>query len=139
VKNSVTKLSANRRRGSTIIEFSFISLLLFMMVFAMFEMDRMVLVMTALADSSRAGVRYAIVHGVENPTTENAIETLIKNFASTGILTPGNLSFTSNYSTSAAVGSKITITVTYPYDPFLTYFPGLRVNLSSTSQGVVTY
>lgn len=126
-------------RGSTLIEFSFIAVLLMMFLFTMFEMDRMVLVMTALADSTRAGVRYAIVHGADNPKTTDDIKTVIRNFAGSGILNTANLNFpTLTYTPNNSPGSKVDITVTYVYDPFTRYFP-LSITLSSTSEGIVTY
>ena len=51
------------RRGSAMIEFAIVAMVLMLMVFAGFEIDRMILVYTAVANSAKAGVRYAIVHG----------------------------------------------------------------------------
>ena len=127
------------RRGTALVEFSFVALLLFMVLFGMFEIDRMVLVSTALADSTRAGVRYAIVHGSDNAVTTDQVKTVNKNYASTGILNTANLNFpTLTYTPNNQPGSKVDITVTYQYDPFTSYFP-LSVTLSSTSQGIITY
>jgi Flp pilus assembly protein TadG len=126
-------------RGSTLVEFSLIALLLIMIIFTMFEMDRMVLVMTALADSTRAGMRYAIVHGSDNTVTAAQIKTVITNYASTGIINTARLNVpTLTYTPNNSPGSKVDITVTYVYDPFTSYFP-LSVTLSSTSQGIITY
>lgn len=124
-------------RGAAMMEFCFVALLLCMVMFTVFEMDRMVLVMTALADSARAGVRYAIVHGTDNPTTADTIKTVIKDYASTGALNTANLNFPT-LTFGGAPGSKVDITVTYVYDPFTTYFP-LTFTLWSKSEGIVTY
>jgi Flp pilus assembly protein TadG len=141
---------AKGRRGGALIELVFITILLFMVIFTMVEMNRMLLVTAALADSARAGVRYAIVHGADNAVTATQIATVIQNFASTGILNPAqlnvaNASWTPTYTACSGCrsntqpGSTVQITVSYPYDPFITYFPGLQVTLSSTSDGVITY
>ena len=127
------------QRGSTLLEFSFTALLLFMVLFTMFEFFRMALVMTALADATRAGMRYAIVHGSDNPSTKTQVETVIKNFASTGSLNTAAINFpTDTYATTLAPGSTITITTTYTYNPFTSYIP-LGFTMSTTSSGIVTF
>jgi Flp pilus assembly protein TadG len=120
-------------------EFSFVTLLLFMVMFTMFEIDRMVLVMTALADATRAGMRYTIVHGADNPTTTTNIKTVVKDFAASGALSTSRLNFPNlTYTTAMTPGTKVDMTVTYTYDPLTSYFP-LSVTLSSTSEGIITY
>lgn len=139
------------RRGGVLIEFSFIALLLWMVLFTMFEFDRMSLVTAALADSTRAGLRYAIVHGSDDPVATSAIQTVVQNFAGTGILNVANLTITVTYSACAtdpgdgcslspytSPGANVKIKTTYAYDPFTTYFP-LSVTLGSTSQGVIVF
>jgi Flp pilus assembly protein TadG len=129
----------SNQRGSTLVEFSFIALVFFMILFTTFEMDRMVLVMTALADSTRAGVRYAAVHGSDNPATSTEVTTVIKNFAASGSMSISNVNVsTLTYTPDMNPGSTVDITVTYLYNPLTRYFP-LQVTLSSTSQGVITY
>jgi len=139
-----------RQRGSSLIEFSTVALVLIMFLFSIVEMYRMLLVISALADSARAGVRYAIVHGANNPPV-TPVSTVVSNMASTGILNTSRLNINVAYSACdsdpgsgcatspfKAPGSKVSISVSYPYDPFTTYFP-LSVNLGSSSQGVITY
>jgi len=131
-------LRRRARRGSSLMEFSFVALLLFMILLTMFELDRMVLVSTAIADSARAGVRYAIVHGSNNSTTVGKIQNVVKGFASSGVLDPTRLTITSTYVNTMAPGTKVDVTVKYVYDPFTRYFP-LGFTLGSTSEGVITY
>lgn len=144
------------RRGSTIIEFVFIALVLLLVIFAGIEFNRMVLVYTTLADSSRAGIRYAIVHGsdrtgsgVDGPSGDSStaqVEQWIKNFASAGLLDTSALAISVTYpDTDGSIppnhlnspGSRVIVRVTYRYDPF-TVLP-LGVNLSSTTQGIITF
>ena len=137
--------SRDPRRGSALIEFSIVALLLFMLIFTIFEIDRLLLVMTALADSTRAGTRYAIVHGSDNAATATQIKDVIRDFASTGLLDTSRLTIPDPTYTACGTcttnkdpGSKVFIRVTYVYDPFTTYFP-LSINLGSSSQGIITY
>jgi len=136
------------RRGSAIVEFSFLAVLLLLIVFAGIELDRMVFVYTCLADSAKAGVRYAIVHGNDrsgsgvdgasgpgnNPTEVVAI---IKNYASQ-LMNPSNLTVTVTYpDTTNAPGGSVNVLVQYAYDPW-TVLP-LGVTLSATSRGIITF
>ena len=137
----------SRRRGSTIVEFALVIFLLMLLTFAGIEFDRMVLVYTTVAHATRTGVRYAIVHGSDRtgtgdpasgPGNTTAVETIIKNFASGGLLNTSSLNISVSYpSNNNKPGSKVIVTVTYPYDPF-TLLP-LSVNLRSSTQGIIVF
>lgn len=136
----------SRQRGSTIVEFALVIFLLMMLTFAGIEFDRMVLVYTTVAHATRTGVRYAIVHGSDRtgtgdpasgPGNTTAVETVIKNFASGGLLKTSALNISVSYPTNNKPGSKVIVTVTYPYDPF-TVLP-LSVNLRSSTQGIIVF
>jgi Flp pilus assembly protein TadG len=151
------KYSAGNR-GSSLVEFSLVAVMLTILMLGVFEMGRMVLVYTTVANAGRAGTRYAITHGstrcdtpsscgsgvdgpsgpADNPTQ---VVTLIKNIGSAGLLDINRLVITVHYPDpfpSNAVGQRVNVTVVYPYDPFTTFFP-LRVRLGSTSQGIITF
>lgn len=143
-------LRNHRRRGASLIEFAFIAFILIVMMLAGIEIDRMVLVYTTLADSARAGVRYAIAHGSNRsgsgldgssgPTNTTQVATIVKGYASMGILNPANLTVNVTYTansvfTAGSPGSTVKVVVQYPYDPF-TALP-LRVTLSAMSFGVI--
>jgi Flp pilus assembly protein TadG len=138
--------------GGTLVEFSVVTLLLIMVMLGVVEIGRMVLVYTTIANSARAGARYAIVHGHDrsggsgvdgesgpgNDPTQ--VVTVVKNFASAGLLRLSNANVTVRYSPSNTVGSTVTVKVVYTYDPFVSYFRTLlNVRIGSTSQGVITF
>jgi Flp pilus assembly protein TadG len=139
-----------RTRGQTLVEFSLVAFLTIVLLLSIVEISRMVLVYTTVANAARAGARYAIVHGatrtgsgVDGPSgpTANPLQvvTVVRNFASAGLLSPGILVITVNYpGASNAPGQPVTVAVVYPYDPLTTYFP-LRVRLGSLSQGVISF
>jgi Flp pilus assembly protein TadG len=137
-------------RGSTLVEFSLIAFMFIIVLLGVVEMGRMVLVYTTIANAARAGARYAIVHGSQqtvsasgpgSPCTCTQIKTVVKNFASAGLVNTSLLTTTVNYPDSSNnAGSRVTVTVSYPYDPLVSYFTALlNDTLSSTSQGVITY
>ena len=125
--------------------------MLSMMVLGVVEMGRMVLVYTTVANAARAGARYAIVHGssrvagagstnASGPSSNPAqVLTVVTNFARAGMLTTSRLVITVAYpGSSNAPGQLVNVTVKYPYDPLTTWLP-LRVNLGSTTQGVIAF
>lgn len=138
------------RRGQTLVEFSLVAFLTIVLLLSIVEISRMVLVYTTVANAARAGARYAIVHGatrtgsgVDGPSgpTANPLQvvTVVRNFASAGLLSTGILVITVNYpGASNAPGQPVNVAVVYPYDPLTTYFP-LRLRLGSLSQGVIAF
>ncbi|MCU1337809.1 MAG: pilus assembly protein [Bryobacterales bacterium] len=145
--------TANRRpgvRGQTLVEFSLVAFLSVILLLSIVEISRMALVYTTVANAARAGARYSIVHGgtrtgsgVDGPSgpaqNPDQVLTVIRNFASAGLLSTSNLIITVNYpGASNAPGQLVSVTVIYPYDPLTTYFP-LQVRLGSMSEGVIAF
>jgi Flp pilus assembly protein TadG len=146
------------QRGATLIEFVMVAFMLVIVIFASIEFDRMILVYTTVANSAKCGVRYAIVHGSHRSGGSGAdgasgavdpsqVRTVIKKFASAGTLNTALLDDTHvsvQYLDSLnptdpgnTIGSRVSITVTYPYDPFVAL--PLHVNISSSAQGIIVY
>lgn len=146
------------RRGAALIEFAFVAILLILLVLATLEFDRLLLVYTTMADSARAGLRYAIVHGQDRTGTgadgpsgpaSNPPEvlTVIRNNARAGLVNPAALpgacapgipGICVTYPDgSNAPGARVQIRVAYAFLPF-TIFP-LRANLGTTTQGVIAF
>lgn len=115
-----------------------------MLLIGVVEMCRMVLVFNTLSDGARIGTRYAIVHGSNNSISTSQIQSVVRSFL-TGVNT-SNVTVTTDYpdpvgtATSGCTkpGCRVTVTTSYPYDPFTSYF-AISVNLGSTSQGVITF
>ena len=137
-----------RAGGQTLVEFALVAFLTVILLLSVVEIGRIVLVYTTVANAARAGARYAFVHGatrtgsgVDGPSgpagNPPEVVTVVRNFASAGLLAAGNLIITVNYpGASNAPGQPVSVTVIYPYDPLTTYFP-LQVRLGSMSQGVI--
>jgi Flp pilus assembly protein TadG len=138
-------------QGNALVEFTFIAVMMIVVMLGIVEMGRFVLVYTTVANAARVGARYAIVHGGERtgsgadgpsgPGSTTQVQTVVKNFASAGLLDTSRLNITVTYpSGSNAADSPVTVTVTYPYDAFVPYFSTLlNTTLGSTSQGVITF
>jgi Flp pilus assembly protein TadG len=144
-------------QGSTLVEFSLIAFMFIIVLVGIVEMGRMVLVYTTVANAARAGARYAIVHGGDRtgggydgpsgPGSTTQVETVVKNFASAGLLNTANLGITVAYPGTPppgvaknSAGLPVTVTVTYPYDPLVRYFNALlATTMGSTSEGYITF
>ena len=141
-------LERNSNKGMALVEFALVAFVLFIVIFGIVEMGRMLLVYTTLTNAARGGVRYAMVHGsdragsgVNGPSSTGAttnVQNTVTALASAGALNTGNLVVHVNYLDGTNTpGSRVSVTAMYPYDPF-TALP-LSVNLSSVSEGVITF
>jgi len=147
-------------RGQALVEFAMITIILLALVFGVIEISRIMLCYTTVANAARVGARYAITNSsipgaTVNLTGVNAIKanirTVVKNFAAAGTVTLSDSDITPNFpnggpctSTSTSCtgtipGNLVSVTVTYHYDPLFTYFSLGTINLTSTSQGVITW
>jgi Flp pilus assembly protein TadG len=138
-------------QGNVLVEFTFIVIMLVMVMLGIVEMGRMMLVYTTVANSARAGARYAIVHGAERtgsgvngpsgPGNTTQVKTVVRNFAGAGLVDISKLNINVAYPNGTSTAdSPVTVTVTYPYDPWVPYFRSLlNVTLGSTSEGVITF
>lgn len=138
-------------RGQGLIEFAVVAFLLIMLMLGVVEMCRMVLVYTTVANGARIGVRYAIVHGSNSAVTTGQIQTVVNDYLHAGTIKTTSAACPPAPSDAACVkviypdastckdpGCHVTVTVSYPYRPLISYFP-LSVTLGSTSQGVITF
>ena len=143
----VTRRS-NRQRGSALVEFSLVGVQLFLVLFAIIELGRMVLVSSTMAHAARTAVRYAIVHGgtrtgtgVDGPSGPGSTVQIVANinrYASTGLINTSRLNTTVSYPDgNNAPGSRVIVSIVYPYDPF-SVLP-LHVNLGSTTEGIICF
>jgi Flp pilus assembly protein TadG len=139
------------RCGQSLVEFSLVSVTTVIMLLFVVEMGRMLLVYTTVANAARAGLRYAIVHGstraagatiysASGPASNPAqVVTVVRNFASAGLLTTSLLVINVTYpGASNAPGQYVNITVVYPYNPLTTYF-SKTLRLGSATQGVIVF
>jgi Flp pilus assembly protein TadG len=133
-----------RERGSDLIEFALVAFLCCILLVAFVEFGRFLLVYNSVANSARSGVRFAIVNGAgigdgtRTGAGAAAVQAVVKNFAGSAPLDKTKLTVTVAPTTLGIIGSAVTVTVVYPYDPLSSYFP-LSINLRSVSQGVIAF
>jgi len=138
--------------GSTLVEFALVGFSFILLLLSVVEMGRMLLVYTSIANAARAGTRYAIVHGGERTGTGidgpsgpscpcTQINKVVTSFASAGLVTTPNLNITVEYPDGTnTAGSRVTVKVTYSYDPLIGFFgPMLGTTMGTISEGEVTF
>ena len=141
---------ADKRAGQTLVEFSLVAFLTSITMLFIVEVGRMLMVYAAVANAAREGVRYAMVHGStrtgsgstgpSGPSANPAqIVTVIDNFAGIAPITIGRLVINVTYpGASNAPGQPVNVTVVYPYDPLITFFPS-TLRLGSASRGIILF
>lgn len=60
---NISKLRRNSEKGTTMAEFAIISVVFFMIIFAIIEFGRLFYIHNALTDAARRGARYGALHG----------------------------------------------------------------------------
>ena len=143
-------------RGSAVIEFAVVAVILIFILLAGIEFNRMLMVYTNIADSSKAGMRYAIVHGsarsseVASAGDPSLVVNRVKYYlqaidqsASDSVCDGSStvrlhICVTYLDSGSNVAGNRVEVLVDYRYDPWIG-FPFPRVPLRSVSRGVITW
>lgn len=126
--------------GQTLVEFALVIFLLLAVLFGVFELSRMILVYTTIANATRAGVRWAIVRGKDSssPATNAQVQTYVENLLKGGTLNTASMTPPQVTGAGNAAGSTVTVTVSYAYDSWVSFF-ALSPTFTSTSQGVITF
>ena len=134
-------------RGQTLVEFGVCALLAVLMLLAVVEFGRMVLAYTTISNAARIGLRYAMVHGSDNSTTTTQIQTVVNNYLTAAAIDTSTATVTTTYpgysgagcaSGSTNPGCPVKVSVSYPYQTMVTYFP-INVTLSTQTEGVITF
>lgn len=63
-----------RRRGASLVEFAFVAILLFMLVFGIIEFGLLVMTMNVMDNAVREGARYAIVNGNQGSSLTGQVQ-----------------------------------------------------------------
>lgn len=93
------------------VEFAIVAPLFFLLVFAMIEYGRMVMVSQIITNASREGARQAVLDGATNTEVENAVDDFLEMSSIQGAdveTVPANIS-------TAAYGQAVTVSVSIPF------------------------
>jgi Flp pilus assembly protein TadG len=105
---------SRNQRGQSLMETAMMIVVIFTVVFWVFEVAWLMYTYTVMADAANEGVRYAIVHSGDNAGTT----TVVKNFAATSLHDTSAISVSVTFA-SGTPPSPVQVSVTYTYVPWL--------------------
>jgi Flp pilus assembly protein TadG len=113
--------SVRTQRGQSLLETALIIVVIFNVVFWVFEVGWLTYTHSVMADAANEGVRYAVVHSGGDPA---GTITRVKTFAATSLHDTHALSVTVNFPNggSAVPPNPVEVTVSYTYLPWLSGF-----------------
>lgn len=145
-------MSRSRRgeHGQALVEFSLVSIVFFLMVFGMVDVGRAVWNYNTLAQATREGARYAIVHGSDSsdpsgpggdhytaPDTDAMITQQVEKFG--GGLNPSQLTVQSEWPDGSNYsGSHVTVTSEYEFQPIFDFLGVVSFTMTSSSTMRIT-
>jgi len=111
------------QRGQSLVETALMMVVIFTVVFWIFELGWLMYTYSVLADSVNEGVRYAIVHSGGDPSGTQA---KVKTFAAASLHNVSSITPSVTFPDgSSAPPNRVRVTVTYTYIPYLPRFmPG---------------
>lgn len=145
------------RCGQALVEFAMAALITLLLILGVIEFSRIMVVYSTLADAARLGARWAVTHGTipgETPdvsTIEAGVQAVVQKFLAPGTVNIKTAVITTSFPnlgcsgsalslscTGTSPGNAVQVSVSYPYDLLVHYFP-LSITLSTTSEGVFTW
>jgi Flp pilus assembly protein TadG len=120
-----THIRRSRRRseGQAIVEFALTLVILMILIISVLEMLGLIYTYTVIANSAKEGVRFAIVHGVDNsspsgPGSTTAVSNRVKDFAGFAMHDVSNLTIAVSYPDgNNNLASRVQVSVSYPFRP----------------------
>jgi len=116
----ISQVRARLQRGQSLLETAMMIVVIFTVVFWIFELGWLMYTYAVMADAANEGVRYAIVHSGGDVAGAQA---RVKTFAGTSLHNVNALSTSVTFPDgSAAPPNRVRVAVTYTYIPWLSQF-----------------
>ena len=108
------------QRGQSLLETAVMMVVIFTVVFWVFEIGWLMYTYTVMADAANEGVRYAIVHSGGDPT---GTQSKVKTFAQTSLHNTSGISVSVSFPDgNSAPPNRVQVIVTYTYVPWLSNY-----------------
>lgn len=145
----LSRITARKETGQSTVEFALTIVFVMVVLFGAIELTLMIYTYNVLADAAKEGVRYAIVHGTGmgaascsgpggggitcTDATGANIQTVVGNYTRLSFHNSAAMVVTPTYpDSSSAAPSRVRVTVTYVYQPFLLLgWPTMTVNAAA--------
>ena len=150
LSRKATQIAAEEN-GSALLEFSLSVWMLLLVTFLIFEFCMTVYTYSVLGDAAREGVRYAVVHGTDNSscsgpssgcgdTSGNNVKAVVNGFAAVSFHDLSGMTVIPSWPDGVSTpSSRVVVTITYPYVPYL-QLPGfLAPSMTVTAEGRIVF
>ena len=104
------------QKGQSLLETAMMIVVIFTIVFWVFELGWLMYTYTVMADAANEGVRYAVVRSGDNTS---AVQSYVTTFAQTSLHDVSGITVSVSYPNGTAPPNTVTVTVTYTYVPWL--------------------
>lgn len=126
-------------KGQTYVEFAFSAVVVIMLIFALVNFSLALYAYNFVSYAAREGTRFAAVHGGSNPSPADSTDIANLITAEAYGLNAGKLKVNTTWSPNNQPGSVVAVQVQYTFN-FMVPFVALKpVNLTSTSQMMISY
>jgi Flp pilus assembly protein TadG len=142
---------ADGESGNSLLEFSLSVWLLVVVTFLIFEFCMTVYTYSVLGDAAREGVRYAIVHGTDSgncsgpgsgcgDSTGSNVIAVVNGFAAVSFHDTSGMTVTPSWPDGTSTpASRVLVTITYPYIPYV-QVPGFNApTMQVTAEGRIVF
>jgi Flp pilus assembly protein TadG len=120
MKLATIRTRSKSQRGQSLLETAMMIVIIFTVVFWIFELGWLMYTYSVMADAANEGVRYAIVHSGGDPSGTVA---RVKTFAATSLHDVSKITVTVSPPDGDYVPPhKVSVTVSYTYVPWLSSF-----------------
>jgi len=143
--------AASEESGSASLEFSLSVWMLLLATFLIFEFCMTVYTYSVLGNAAREGVRYAIVHGTDNGSCSGPssgcgdasgtnVKSVVNGYAAVSFHDISGMTVTPSWPDGTSTpSSRVVVTITYPYIPYL-QVPGFNApTMKVTAEGRIVF
>jgi Flp pilus assembly protein TadG len=137
-------------RGQALVEFGLVGIVFFLFVFAMMDVGRAVWNYNTLAQATREGTRYAIVHGASSsdpsgpgsahytpPNSDEMVTAEVQQHASG--LDASRLTVQAEWPDGTTIaGTRVKVTSQYTFEPMFNFLGAFSVTMTSSSTMEIT-
>ncbi len=142
---------AHDESGNMLLEFSLSVWMLFLVTFLIFEFCMTVYTYSVLGDAAREGIRYAVVHGTDNAScsgpssgcsdsTGSNVTSVVNGYAAVSFHDISGMTVTPSWPDGTSTpSSRVVVSITYPYIPYL-QLPGFNApTMNVTAEGRIVF
>jgi Flp pilus assembly protein TadG len=120
-------------RGQSLLETAMVMLIIFMVVFWVFEVGWLMHTFCVMADAANEGVRHAMVHSGGD---SGGTQTVVKTFAATSLHDTSAIAVSVTFPDGGAAPPKrVRVTVTYTYVPWLRFVMTTPPSMRTFAEG----